>query len=115
MRNKALQAVEQYQMLPQGSRVTVALSGGADSVALLHFLCSLQKERMLGLQACHINHLLRAEESERDEAFVRKLAEEYHLFITGGSDFHGANKPDIELGRGTGNLRVPVMLLENLR
>lgn len=56
MRNKALQAVEQYQMLPQGSRVTVALSGGADSVALLHFLCSLQKERMLGLQACHINH-----------------------------------------------------------
>lgn len=50
-----------------------------------------------------------------DEAFVRKLAEEYHLFITGGSDFHGANKPDIELGRGTGNLRVPVMLLESLR
>ena len=79
MRNKALQAVEQYQMLPQGSRVTVALSGGADSVALLHFLCSLQKERMLGLQACHINHLLRAEESERDEAFVRKLCEDWRV------------------------------------
>lgn len=79
MRNKALQAVEQYQMLPQGSRVTVALSGGADSVALLHFLCSLQKERMLGMQACHINHLLRAEESERDEAFVRKLCEDWRV------------------------------------
>lgn len=49
-----------------------------------------------------------------DEAFVRKLAGEYELFITGGSDFHGDNKPDIEMGIGTGNLRVPVMLLENL-
>lgn len=50
-----------------------------------------------------------------DEAFIRKLADEYDLIITGGSDFHGANKPDIELGRGEGNLRVPVMLLENLK
>lgn len=48
-----------------------------------------------------------------DEAFVRKLANEYGLFITGGSDFHGDNKPDIEMGIGTGNLRIPVMLLEN--
>lgn len=50
-----------------------------------------------------------------DEAFVRKLASEYDLFITGGSDFHGLNKPDIELGRGEGDLRVPVILLENLK
>lgn len=50
-----------------------------------------------------------------DEAFVRKLAAEYNLFITGGSDFHGANKPDIELGRGEGTLCVPVILLENLK
>lgn len=50
-----------------------------------------------------------------DEAFVRKLAGEYDLFITGGSDFHGDNKPDIDMGTGTGNLRIPVMLLENLR
>ena len=50
-----------------------------------------------------------------DEAFVRKLAQEYDLFITGGSDFHGTNKPDIELGKGEGNLRIPVILLENLK
>ena len=50
-----------------------------------------------------------------DEAFVRKLANEYGLFITGGSDFHGSNKPDIDLGFGTGTMRIPVMLLENLR
>ncbi len=50
-----------------------------------------------------------------DEAFVRKLADEYGLFITGGTDFHGANKPDLDIGTGEGNLRVPVMLLENLK
>ena len=50
-----------------------------------------------------------------DEAFVKKLAQQFDLFITGGSDFHGTNKPDIELGRGEGNLFVPVMLLENLK
>lgn len=50
-----------------------------------------------------------------DEAFVRKLAQDFDLFITGGTDFHGANKPDLEMGRGEGPLRIPVMLLENLR
>lgn len=50
-----------------------------------------------------------------DEAFVRKLADETGLFITGGTDFHGSNKPDLELGRGEGNLFVPVVLLENLK
>ena len=50
-----------------------------------------------------------------DEAFVRKLAHDFGLFITGGTDFHGTNKPDLEIGKGEGNLRVPVMLLENLR
>lgn len=50
-----------------------------------------------------------------DEAFMRKLANDYGLFITGGTDYHGANKPDLDIGTGEGNLRVPVMLLENLK
>lgn len=50
-----------------------------------------------------------------DEAFVRKLATDFHLFVTGGTDFHGSNKPDIELGRGEGNLYIPVIFLENLK
>ena len=50
-----------------------------------------------------------------DEAFVRKIAHEYELFITGGTDYHGRNKPDLEIGWGEGELRVPVMLLGNLR
>lgn len=74
-----------------------------------HMLESLKASGIRGIEALYSrNH-------GTDEAFVRKLADEYDLFITGGSDFHGENKPDIEMGIGTGNLRIPVMLLENLR
>ncbi|MBL7190930.1 PHP domain-containing protein [bacterium] len=49
------------------------------------------------------------------EEYIR-LAEKYDLLITGGSDFHGSTKPDIELGRGiSGNLRIPYSVLENLK
>lgn len=45
--------------------------------------------------------------SEEETAFVKSLAEKYHLFPSGGSDFHGSNKPDIDLMTGKGNLRIP--------
>ncbi len=45
---------------------------------------------------------------------MRKLAADFRLLMTGGSDFHGANKPDIEIGVGRGNLRIPEELLEKL-
>jgi len=50
-----------------------------------------------------------------DERYIRRLAEEYDLKISGGSDFHGTNKPHIKLGTGTGNMFVPYEVLENLR
>lgn len=43
------------------------------------------------------------------------IAEEYGLLLSGGSDFHGENKPDIQLGTGRGDLAVPYALLERLR
>lgn len=52
--------------------------------------------------------------SRQDEAFVRKLARQNGLLISGGSDFHGTNKPDIMLGRGRGNLKIPFCLLSEL-
>lgn len=44
-----------------------------------------------------------------------RMAEEYGLAKSGGSDFHGTNKPDIRMGTGTGSLRVSLTCLENLR
>lgn len=49
-----------------------------------------------------------------DEGIIRRYANRYNLAITGGSDFHGMNKPDISLGSGKGNLQIPESLLESL-
>ncbi len=49
-----------------------------------------------------------------EEAHMKSLARQYGLLITGGSDFHGSNKPDIDLGTGRGNLHVPDSILEDL-
>lgn len=50
-----------------------------------------------------------------DEGIVRRYANKYHLIMTGGSDFHGANKPHISMGNGKGNLKIPYSVLENLK
>ena len=53
---KAQRAIEAYAMLPENELVVVGLSGGADSVALTHFLWRLQAARRFTLQAAHLNH-----------------------------------------------------------
>lgn len=50
-----------------------------------------------------------------DEADYTDIAKHYGLLISGGSDFHGSNKPDIQLGTGTGNLYVPYDILRNIQ
>ena len=50
-----------------------------------------------------------------DEKDYREIAEKYHLLLSGGSDFHGSNKPYIHLGTGRGNLRVPRELLDQIK
>ena len=63
------------RVLPEG-RCLLGLSGGADSVALLHLLLPLQNAAGFRLEAMHINHGLRGSESDGDEEFVRKLCRE---------------------------------------
>lgn len=73
MIDKLQKTIEQYHMLEKGDTVTVGLSGGADSVALLYALSALQSEFGFILQAAHLNHGIRGEEADRDERFVRTL------------------------------------------
>lgn len=76
--------LRQYVPDIKGSRVIVALSGGADSVALCHFLLTHAKELDITVEAAHLNHGLRGEESDGEEAFVRRLCEEWGLRLVCG-------------------------------
>ena len=75
-------------MLPRGARVLVALSGGPDSVALLHILRTLERRGELAVAAAaHFNHQLRGAEADADETFCRDLAADAGVpFIAGRAD-----------------------------
>lgn len=76
---KVRQYIERLGLLQKGDRTLVALSGGADSVALLRVLLQLGYP----CEAAHCNFHLRGEESDRDETFVRELCKELnvHLYV----------------------------------
>ncbi len=79
MREKVLHYIRDQKLMRAGDRVAVAVSGGADSVALLRLLLELQSELGIVLAVAHFNHGLRGEASLADEAFVAELVKEHAL------------------------------------
>lgn len=73
---------------------------------LIAYLC---RSGLVGLEAIYSTY------TQGEEIQMRKLAKENHLLISGGSDYHGANKPHIEIGIGRGRLFVPYEVLENIK
>ena len=69
----------------------------------------LKKAGLKGIETIYSTY------SNLDEKLIRKLASKYKLLITGGSDFHGSNKPNLSLGCGRGDLYIPVKLLSPLK
>lgn len=53
--------------------------------------------------------------SQKQQNYLLSLTEDFDLAPSGGSDFHGTNKPDISIGTGTGDLQIPYSVLEKLR
>ena len=88
MQSKMLSAIRRYEMVQPGDLVLCAVSGGADSMALLWGMWLLKEKLGITVEAAHFNHNLRGEESRRDAEFVRKFC-----------DFH-----DIRLHSGEGNV-----------
>ncbi len=96
MQNKLYAFIRQQNMITPGDTVIVALSGGADSVALLFALYLLKEKLGIQLEAAHFNHHLRAEESDRDEAFVRNLCDRYDIPLHVGGGEVKAGKKGLE-------------------
>src|SRR6266567_4382645 len=84
-KQRALRFIEKQKMLHAGDRVGVAVSGGADSVALLLLLLELREKLGIVLSVVHFNHQLRGKASDVDEKFVAKLAAKH------GLEFHSAS------------------------
>jgi len=68
------ETIKRHQMIRAGERVAVAVSGGADSIALMRVLDSLRAELGITLSVLHFNHQLRGAESNADETFVASAA-----------------------------------------
>lgn len=109
MKKSVLKAFREFSLLGdyRNATVTVALSGGADSMALLYCLLSLKDELGITVEAAHFNHLIRGEEAERDEEFVKSQCKKLNVRLYCGQsdvpDF--AKKKGISLETAARELR----------
>lgn len=99
---KVRETIQKYNMLSYGEGVLVAVSGGPDSVALLHLLCGLREESGLRLEVAHLQHGMRGEEARQDAKFVADITERLAL------PFHlkDVDLPEMRAERGKGNLEA---------
>ncbi len=114
--------LKKEKLTPQEGVELVAAAGGIPVLAHPKYLKESQNPETLrsllkelksiglkGIEVYYSNH------SPEEENLFRDLAKQEGLLITGGTDFHGANKPEIEMGTGLGNLRIPYVLVERLK
>ncbi len=71
--------IADFNMIDSEDAVLVAVSGGPDSVGLVLSLLALQKKYMMKIGIAHLNHMLRGEESIRDQSFVKEFADKLDL------------------------------------
>ncbi len=74
--HKFMDTVKKYDMFKPGSEVLLAVSGGVDSMVLVHVMNKYKQELNLKLIVAHLNHSLRAEESDKDENLVRNFCKD---------------------------------------
>lgn len=79
MKDKVFKTILEHELIARGERVVCGVSGGADSVAMLHALYALQDKIGYTVVAAHLNHGLRGDESDRDATFVQNLCQDLNV------------------------------------
>ena len=99
LKKKTLETIKEYKMLSKGDSVLVAVSGGADSVSLLHLLYNLKQELGLSfIYVAHLNHMLRKNDADMDQRYVEDLAKRLGLVCLSESIDVGAYAAKNKLG-----------------
>lgn len=111
---------ERVRLEPEAAIALIHDAGGLSVLAHPHYmnlasdvlasvLGRLKQAGLAGVEAYYTDH------TEEQTRLYRELARRFDLLVTGGSDFHGAIRPEVALGTGSGSLRVPYDLFERLR
>ncbi len=96
MLDKLLSTIRRYHLIDAGDTVICAVSGGADSMAMLFAMYLLREKLNIRLKAAHFNHNLRGAESDGDEAFVREFCARYDIELFVGSGQVTAGEKGLE-------------------
>lgn len=112
--------VGRFKISPAQAAELIGRAGGISVLAhpllyhlapadLNRLICELKAAGLAAIEAVYSTY------STADEQLVKKMAIENNLLISGGSDFHGTNKPDIRLGVGKGHMYLPYSVLDSLK
>ena len=102
LQDQVKKIIETHQMIARGDDLLVAVSGGPDSVALLHLLSSLREDLRLRLEVAHLQHGIRGREAREDARFVAELAAKLGLPL----HLKEVDLPRIRSAAGKGNLEA---------
>lgn len=80
MKEKVLEIIKKYNLIENGDKIVIGVSGGPDSIALLNVLLEIKHENIINFNmvACHINHMIR-EEANSDEEYVLEFCKKYNI------------------------------------
>ena len=80
MKEKVLGTIKKYNLIENGDKIVIGVSGGPDSIALLNVLLEIKNENIINFDVvvCHINHMIR-EEANDDEEYVLNFCKKYNI------------------------------------
>jgi len=95
--DKVMNTIEKYQMLAKGDKVIAGVSGGPDSMCLLHVLLGIRESLAIDIVAAHVNHSLRGEDADKDADYVEEFCRSNNIKF----EFIKVDVHKISIERGT--------------